>query len=81
MPDQAARLKLWQQAFPPQVPLDVEIDWHWLAQQFVLNGGEIHTIAREAAIYAAAAAETHVTMQHLLQACEKAKGTGKGRKG
>lgn len=78
LPDQATRLKLWQQALPTQVPLDANIDWDRLARQFVLTGGAITTIAREAAIDAAAA-NSNVTMHHLLQACERVKGTRKGR--
>ncbi len=71
-PDQAARLRLWQQAFPPSVPLDQEIEWEWLAQKFALSGGEIQARARSAAIYAAADAPTNavnpVTMHHIRQA-------------
>lgn len=77
MPDHITRLKLWRQAFPANVPLDATIDWHGLAQQFVLSGGEINAIAREAAIYAAAATEPNVTMQHLIQACERVRGQGR----
>ena len=73
LPDDGTRLKLWQQAFPAQVPLADDIDWQWLAQHVVLSGGDIRTIAREAALYAAAA-ETRVTMQHLLQAEERRQG-------
>ncbi|XGV98186.1 MAG: AAA family ATPase [Leptolyngbya sp. BL-A-14] len=74
LPDHAARLKLWQQAFPAQVSLDQDIDWQWLAQHVGVSGGEISAIARDAAFYAAATAETRVTMQHLLQACKKGNG-------
>ncbi|MBW4470193.1 MAG: AAA family ATPase [Stenomitos rutilans HA7619-LM2] len=73
LPDYTARLKLWQQAFPMQVSLNAEIDWHWLAKQFSLSGGEINAIARDAAIYAAAEA-SHVTIHHLIRACEMVKG-------
>ncbi|SRR5579883_2027312 len=81
LPDQSSRRRLWQRAFPAAVPLDPAIDWNWLARRFVLSGGEIYAIAREAAIYAAAAAATTVTMQHLMQAYELAKGTqGRGKR-
>jgi hypothetical protein len=80
LPDRASRFKLWQQAFPEAVPLDTAIDWDWLAHQFVLSGGEIHTIARDAAIHAAAS-ETKLTTEHLIQACERLKGKhGRGGK-
>ncbi|XHX76263.1 MAG: AAA family ATPase [Stenomitos frigidus ULC029] len=76
MPTQAERLKLWQQAFPKAVPLD-ELDWEQLAH-LPLSGGDIHTIARDAAIHAAAS-NTKLTTQHLIQAYERAKGQTKGR--
>ena len=68
VPDAASRLRLWQQAFPPEAPVDAEIDWEWLAQQFVLTGGEIRAIAREAAFYAAESAAATITANHLIQA-------------
>lgn len=77
LPDQAARLTLWQQAFPAPVPLDAAIDWTRLAQ-YALSGGEIHTIARDAAIRAAASS-TKLSTQHLIQAYESVKGTQRKR--
>ncbi|MBD2037870.1 AAA family ATPase [Leptolyngbya sp. FACHB-321] len=78
MPTQAERLKLWQQAFPEVVPL-AEIDWEQLAH-LPLSGGDIYTIARDAAIYAAAA-NIKLTTQHLIQAYERVKGSqSRGRK-
>ncbi|MCL6436383.1 MAG: ATP-binding protein [Leptolyngbyaceae cyanobacterium HOT.MB2.61] len=69
LPDEVNRLRLWQQAFPPQTPLHTDINWEWLAHQFRLTGGEIQTIAREAAFYAAAEMpEAKLAMKHLLQA-------------
>lgn len=67
-PDKAMRLQLWQQAFPEQVPLDEVIEWEKLAEK-PLTGGEIATIARSAAFFAAAdSAQQQVTMQHILKA-------------
>ncbi|HEY9894501.1 MAG TPA: AAA family ATPase [Candidatus Sericytochromatia bacterium] len=76
MPTQAERLKLWQQAFSEAVPLD-KLDWEQLSH-LPLSGGDIHTIARDAAIYAAAS-DTKLTTQHLIQAYERAKGQTRGR--
>lgn len=76
LPDQTSRLKLWQQAFPENVPLDAAIKWDWVAHQFSLSGGDIRAIARDAAI-AAAASETKLTTEHLIQACERLKGKQK----
>lgn len=70
IPDESARLKLWQQVFPPQVILGKSIQWHQLAR-IVLTGGEIQAIARDAAIIARARSpRPKVTMKHLMQACE-----------
>ena len=69
-PDRASRLKLWQQAFPANVPLDTAINWDWLANHFVLSGGSISAIARDAAIHAAAS-ESKLTVEYLIQACER----------
>ena len=71
LPNPGDRLQLWQQTFPPQVPLDSEIDWQWLAQHWSLSGGEIKAIAREAAFYAAAVPGTKLGMVHLKQAWEQ----------
>ncbi len=66
LPDQAARSRLWLQAFPSQVPLG-DIDWHGLAR-FSLTGGEIGAIARSAAFYAAAESSVILEMRHIEQA-------------
>jgi hypothetical protein len=67
LPDVPSRLRLWQQAFPKQVPLDPAIDWQQLAK-WDLTGGEIQAIAREAAIIAVAMAAISLNMHHLMQA-------------
>jgi hypothetical protein len=68
LPTLSSRLKLWQQAFPEPLPL-VKIDWNWLAN-LPLTGGEIRAIAREAALFAAAASAKKLSMKHLKQALE-----------
>ncbi|MBW4521213.1 MAG: hypothetical protein KME16_16125 [Scytolyngbya sp. HA4215-MV1] len=68
-PNQAARLKLWQQTFPAQVVLDANVDWAKMAQ-WRLTGGDIRTIAYQASSYAVAAASSTVTMAHLQQAMQ-----------
>lgn len=70
IPNESARLKLWRQAFPPQVPLGKNIRWNQLAR-LVLTGGDIQTIARDAAIVARSkSAKPKVTMKHLVRAFE-----------
>lgn len=72
LPHEDARLRLWQQAFPAQVPLDPEIDWQFLAQRWRLSGGQIKELARQAAFYAVAESPlTSVKTSHLLQAWEQ----------
>lgn len=68
IPDSAARLRLWKAAFPAATPLDATIAWETLAQRFVLTGGEIQTIAREAALLAAAD-QTAISTHHLMRVC------------
>lgn len=77
MPGPTARRELWQRAFPPQLPVAPDLDWDWLARQSVLSGGEIATIAREAALYAASESAPRLEMGHLQQALSL--GTWKGR--
>lgn len=62
------RLRLWQQAFPLEVPLSQEIDWQVLAKHLPLTGKEIATLAQDAIFQAAATAATQVEMHHILQA-------------
>lgn len=68
LPDSESRLQLWQQVFPPSVPLAADIDWQTLAQ-LPLSGGEMRTIAREAAIYAVAES-AELSMRQVWQAWE-----------
>lgn len=75
LPDQDARLRLWKQAFPPQVPLDSDIDWDFLANKSSLTGGEIQAIARSAAFWAIAESPaSKLKMRHLLRALTKRMG-------
>ncbi|UBF26777.1 AAA family ATPase [Kovacikia minuta CCNUW1] len=74
IPDEPSRLRLWQQSFPAQVPLDCTIDWAKLAHQFRLTGGEIRAIAREAAFYAMESPNLKLGMEHLVRAYKVVKG-------
>jgi hypothetical protein len=65
MPNLNDRLRLWQAAFPAEVPLSQTIDWQALAKQLVLSGGEIAAIAHEAVLYAAATEAETLDMNHL----------------
>ncbi|HEU5089994.1 MAG TPA: ATP-binding protein, partial [Roseiflexaceae bacterium] len=64
-PDAAQRAELWRKSFPPATPLD-GLDYSQLAR-LNIAGGNIRTIALNAAFMAADAAEP-VRMQHVLRA-------------
>jgi hypothetical protein len=64
-PDVASRRRIWAEIWPPQTPLDSEIDFDWLAGRFVLSGGNIRNIALAGA-YLAAEENSAVTMAHLI---------------
>ena len=66
VPNQAARLQIWQRIFPPDLP-KAELALPLLAKQFELTGGSIRNVALAAA-FLAAAEDQPVTMPHILQA-------------
>lgn len=70
-PDQAARLRLWQQAVPVEVAIAPDLDFDNLAKRFHLTGGEIRAIARDAAVYAAAeSSQARINMSHIFRALQ-----------
>jgi hypothetical protein len=66
-PDAASRARLWRGMFPRSAPLDRDADLDFLAASFELTGGEIRTVALDAA-YAAAGNGRTITMRHLVRA-------------
>ncbi|MFC4158647.1 ATP-binding protein [Chitinimonas lacunae] len=66
-PNAALREQLWRGMFPAGVPLADDIDYGFLAEQFDLSGGDIQTLALEAAFLAAGLGE-RVGMSHLMRA-------------
>ena len=66
LPDVAARHALWRRALPPTAP-QMDIDWPQLAR-LELSGGNITTIAANAAGAAAATDDGVITMVHLQAA-------------
>lgn len=66
-PDAALRERLWRGMFPAAVPLADDLDFAQLAAQFETSGGEIQSIALEAAFLACADGKP-IAMAHLLQA-------------
>ncbi|OLP17910.1 hypothetical protein BST81_12690 [Leptolyngbya sp. 'hensonii'] len=76
LPDEQARLQLWQQAFPAQVSLDPRLNWKTLAHRWAISGGEIQTIAREAALEVMASPRTKLKLQHITQAVKRRRSLG-----
>lgn len=66
-PDAAMRERLWRGMFPPQAPLADDVDFGFLAEQFDTSGGEIQTVALDAAFLASAAGES-IGMAQLVRA-------------
>ncbi len=67
IPDEEQRLKIWQVLLPPNLPLDPDIDWDFLAQRYQLTGGNIRN-ALVAAAFLAAQQGHAMDMRCLLQA-------------
>jgi hypothetical protein len=67
-PDQAARLRIWQDAFPAPTPTD-ELDFEKLAG-LAVNGATIHNIVVRAA-FLAADEKTPIRMRHLSEAARR----------
>jgi hypothetical protein len=61
------RLRIWRLAFPPNAPLDHEIDFHALSQ-LEMTGAAIVGAARTAALLAADSASSQIGMQHVIRA-------------
>lgn len=66
-PDTAARIQLWQQAFPKDTPVTL-IDWTTLAKKHLLTGGEIQEIAQISAIEALSQNSPAIELDHILKA-------------
>ena len=67
LPDRQERLLMWQRFFPSQAPV-AELDYAQLAD-LPLTGGNIHTIAMNAA-FAGTNDAGRIEMQHLLKAAQ-----------
>ncbi|MEO1273049.1 MAG: ATP-binding protein, partial [Myxococcota bacterium] len=54
MPDHDMRRNLWQRLLPPAAPVDDNIDWDLLAEDFEYSGGHIRNAILRASVRAAA---------------------------
>ena len=66
-PNASDRLMIWKQAFPQGVPLDENLNFERLAK-LNLTGGNIHSIAINAAFLAASRDSPRVTLPFILEA-------------
>ena len=76
-PDKEQRKLIWQGIFPSEAPLDRDIDYEFLAEKFILAGGNIKNIALNAAFYAADASCQIGMKQIMLAARREYKKLGK----
>ncbi|MCX5001187.1 ATP-binding protein [Streptomyces sp. NBC_00638] len=70
-PEAESRQRIWQALFPPQAPLDPDIDFAELAKEFPVAGGNIKNIVLNAACLASADGGA-ISRHHVLRAarCE-----------
>lgn len=69
-PDAGIREDLWRSMFPPEAPLDEEVDLPWLAEEYELAGGHIKNVALRAA-YAAAERGGPIDMEGIVEAVQR----------
>lgn len=69
-PDAASRRRIWEGAFPAQVPLAADVDLSMLSERFKLSGGNIANIVLAAA-FRAAARDAPVDQADLLHATRR----------
>lgn len=67
MPDASTRRRIWEKVFPPELPIEADVRFEELAEQFELSGSSIKSIAVSAA-YAAAAAGSGITRRCIFEA-------------
>ncbi len=66
-PDSHARKEIWQHMIPENMPVDSDIDFEFLADNFEIAGGNIKNIVLYAAFIAAEKME-RLNMRHLIYA-------------
>jgi DNA polymerase III delta prime subunit len=69
-PDEAERHRVWQVIFPKEAPLEADVDFGALARTVRLASGNIRSIARTSAFYAAADG-CAIQMAHVLKASRR----------
>jgi SpoVK/Ycf46/Vps4 family AAA+-type ATPase len=70
MPDAADRYRIWRQHFPPSARVADDVDFHFLAENVAVAGGNIRNIVLHAA-FLAAADPGEIRMEHLIHATRR----------
>jgi hypothetical protein len=66
-PEEASRRRIWEGIWPEEAPLAADVDAGFLAERFLLSGGNIRNIA-VAAAYFAVEDDSAVRLAHVLRA-------------
>ena len=66
-PEPPQRREIYLHTLPKGAPVDPDVDWDFIAEQFQLSGGHIKNIVLAAA-FMAAAQDSPIGMRHLLTA-------------
>jgi len=72
-PDERAREQIWRMQFSAKAPVAEGMDFHFLASQFLLSGGNIRNVALDAAFLAAqeGGASGRISMDHAIEAIKR----------
>ena len=70
VPDEPDRNRIWRSIFPPETPLDSNIDFAFMARQFRITGGNIKNIALGAAFLAAQNGNI-INMRNIIRAMKR----------
>ena len=65
-PDPKSRKGIWENIFPHETPMDDDVDFDYLANQFEVSGGSIKNIAVTSA-FLAAKSDKRVGMKHIIK--------------
>ncbi len=70
IPEEPDRNRIWNNIFPPEAPLDNDIDFTFIARQFRITGGNIKNIALSAAFLAAQNGNI-INMKNIIRATKR----------
>ena len=70
VPEESDRNRIWNSIFPPEAPLDNDVDFAFVARQFRITGGNIKNIALGAAFLAAQNGNI-INMNNIIRATKR----------